>query len=119
MAFPRPRRVPRRLRLTRREPPKPELPYASFSPAATGISVRCSIGIRIARRRPAPAISARIAAAAVIGVGNAGQKPPRGSSLALRKAGEVAAAQAGIFIALNADRISGPDGFGRRDAGDR
>src|ERR1700730_10219845 len=65
------------------------------------------------------AIAARFAAGVVIGVLDAVEKPPRSGCLTLLVARKRAIAEAGIFIALNAKRIAGADGLGRRAANHR
>src|SRR6202022_2785485 len=65
------------------------------------------------------AIAARLAAGVVIGVLDAVEKPPRSGGLTLLVARKGAVAETRIFIALNAKRIAGANGLGRRGADHR
>src|SRR5437899_7169643 len=58
----------------------------------------------------------RFALADIVWVGDAGEKPSRSGRLTLLVTCESAVAQPRILVSLKAERISGADRFGRRDA---
>src|SRR5260370_40524734 len=68
----------------------------------------------------AAAIAARIGivAGVVVGILHAVEKPPRGGGLTLFVAREGAVGETWIFVALNAKRIAGANGLGRRTTND-